>query len=51
LLDGNTIIRWGGYGIGNADSLPYFQYAPNPVLHEILQQDMLHLKFATQILD
>jgi hypothetical protein len=35
LLDGQTIIRWGGYPIGNADNIPFKQKIINPINNNI----------------
>ncbi len=39
LMTGETIIRWGGYRIGNANSIPYKQKIINPQISIVLLAD------------
>jgi hypothetical protein len=45
LLDGETIIRWGGYRIGDAGNIPYKQKIQNPKIDTILLKDRIKLNY------
>ena len=51
LLDGETIIRWGGYRIGKANNIPYKQKIRNPQIHTVLLKDRVGLRNIENIIE